>query len=58
MDAGDNLSPSCPTESLTGFWGETDGESAADSILMAVEVDAASGGSMFSVTLKFLLIHV
>lgn len=50
MDAGDNLPPSCPTASFTGFWGETDGESAADSILVAVEVDAASGGSMFSVS--------
>lgn len=50
MDAGDNLPPSCPTESFTGFWGETDGESATDSILVAVEVDAASGDSMFSVS--------
>lgn len=51
VEGGDNLPPSCLTESFTGCWGDTDGKSPSDSVFFAAEVDAPSGSSMFSITL-------
>lgn len=49
MEGGDNLPPSCLTESFMGCWVDTDAKSPSDSIFFAAEVDAASGSSMLSI---------